>query len=307
MDPPTPRARHPDPAASLLLFEWISTVGTEVELSGPVVRSQIASNRFCVPEPERRHFDCLMRALYFAFALLSSSLVWAGALLTAGRVATDSVALIATTLVVLTAISVVGMLVGHARWALRLGLVLVIAHLSVAVLVDVTAWWWVGLTLSAVATAGLAGPGMKGVVRDLPAAAGPPPEAVVVPLLLLAAPAAIAVSRLDGVGWWDLMAAAVAWVSALAYSKAWPAGLFGTRFVAPVSLLVSGMASLPAGLATIALAVAVLRYAWTANARLAVKPLVEAGTRVPIPPELTPSEILDQAGYDSRGRRTDPR
>ena len=48
---------------------------------------------------------------------------------------------------------------------------------------------------------------------------------------------------------------------------------------------------------------AITYLAWTKPARIAVQPLVERGRPVPIPPELTPTEILDAAGLDDRGRK----
>lgn len=249
-----------------------------------------------------------MRALYFALSLLAASLIWSGSLLGSGseNLAEDSATVISTTIVVLSAISVVGMLVGHARWARRLGLVLIGIHLITATLLEISVWWWVGLALSAIATAGLVGPGMKGVVRDLPAALGPPPEAVVLPLLLVGAPLVVAAISRDGLGPWQVVSIVIVWLSAPVYAKAWPGALIATRWAAPTSLAVAGITALPMGWAAVCLAGVVLRYAWSANARSAVRPLTRTGTRVPIPPELTPKDILDEAGYDSRGRRIEP-
>lgn len=247
-----------------------------------------------------------MRALFFALSLLAASLTWSGIIIRSPDLATDSATVIAATVVVLSAISVIGMLVGHARWARRLALGSIVIHLSTAATSEASVWWWMGLALSAAATVGLVGPGMKGVVRELPAALGPPPEAVVLPLLLVGAPLLIAGAATAGIGPWQWGAIMIVWVSAVVYAKAWPGALLATRFLAPLSLVAAGISGLPLGWVTVFLAGVVLRHAWSPNARLAVRPLVQPGTRVPIPPELAPQDILNEAGYDSSGRRIDP-
>ena len=48
--------------------------------------------------------------------------------------------------------------------------------------------------------------------------------------------------------------------------------------------------------------IAVGTLAWHSSVRNSVHPLVESGSRVPIPPELAPREVLDAAEIDDRGR-----
>src|SRR5690606_13229207 len=58
----------------------------------------------------------------------------------------------------------------------------------------------------------------------------------------------------------------------------------------------------PAGIVAAAYGVAIGAIAWHSSVRTSLHPLVESGTRVPIPPELAPKEVLDAADIDDRGR-----
>lgn len=242
--------------------------------------------------------------LLTAVAFFGSSALWAVRLVTGpGPWTADAAALLAVDLLVLTAVALAGMLVAGGRWARRLALAVVGAGAAVAVALPADGLWTVALAFSAGAVVGLAGRGMKGVVRERPAAAGPPTAAVVLPLLLLTVPGLVGASRPDGLGPADWTAAAVAAVTAGVYAKAAPGALLLPRVVAPAALVVAGiLGGLPGGAVVAVAGAAVAAVAWTPAARVAVRPLVEAGSRVPVPAELTPSEILDAAGLDERGR-----
>lgn len=238
-------------------------------------------------------------------AFFTSTLLWAARLVAGpGPWATDAAAVLAVDLVVLAAVALVGMLVAGGRWARRLALGVVLGGAALAVALPADGLWTAGLAVSAIAVAGLAGTGMKGVVRERAAAAGPPTAAVVLPLLLLAVPGLVAAARPDGLGGADWTAAATAAVAAAVYAKASPGALVLVRVVAPLAAVAGGVAGgLPGGLVPVAAGVGVAALAWTRGARVAVRPLVESGSRVPVPAELTPHEILDAAGLDERGRR----
>jgi hypothetical protein len=74
----------------------------------------------------------------------------------------------------------------------------------------------------------------------------------------------------------------------------------GSPIVLAVAAIFEG---LPVGAFIAATAAGVAALAWTVDARIAVHPLAEPGTTVPIPPELAPRDVLDAAGIDDRGRR----
>lgn len=242
-----------------------------------------------------------MRALLFALSLLCSGLIAATRIWTMTG-AGPRQAVMATTLVTLVAVAVVGMLIGHARWARRLAIGLAVLGLLAVGAGEVDAWWWPGVMSAAVALAGLIGPGMKGTVRDLAPALGPPPQAVLLPLVLLAAPGLVALTRPDGIDAWAWLAVGCCWASAALYAKAGWGGLTMVRLVAPTSLAISAVGSALSAAVDLAVAAAVVALAWTVNARVAIRPLVQPGSRKPILPEMVPADLLDRAGYDSRGR-----
>lgn len=242
-----------------------------------------------------------MRALLFALSLLCSGLIAASRIWTMTESGSPA-AVIATTVIVLLAVAVIGMLIGHARWARRLGIGLAGLGLLVIGWGEVDGWWLPGVLAAATALGGLIGPGMKGTVRDLAPALGPPREAVLLPLALIAAPAGVALTRLDGIDGWAWLAIGGCWGSAALYAKAGWGGLTAVRLLAPLTLAISAVGPALAAVVDLALAGAVLALAWTVNARVAIRPLVQPGSRKPILPEMVPAELMDSAGYDSRGR-----
>lgn len=242
--------------------------------------------------------------LFTAVSFFASSALWAVRLVTGpGPWTADAAALIAVDLLVLTAVALAGMLVAGGRWARRLAVAVAGAGAALAVALPADGLWTAALAFSAGAVVGLVGTGMKGVVRERPAAAGPPTAAVVLPLVLLTVPGLVGTSRPDGLGSADWTVAAVAVLTAGVYAKAAPGALLLSRVVAPVALVAGGiLGGLPGGAVAVAAGVAVAAVAWTPAVRVAVRPLVEPGSRVLIPAELTPAEILDAAGLDERGR-----
>lgn len=244
----------------------------------------------------------MVRAVAFSALLIASTLIWSFMLLEAGIWRSDSALVGAVTMIILAAVSVVGMLVGHARWAKRLGVGLCLTELALASGLDISLPWWLGLAATAVSLSGMVGSGMNALVRQLPPAIGPPAEAVILPLLLLAAPGLLALARPEGLGLAVTVAIGCCWITALAYGKAFPGAVILTRLVIPATLLVSGLTADWNGLVDLLIAAVAVKVAWSTNAKVAIRPLVTHSRGVPIPPELTPSEIMEEAGYDSRGR-----
>lgn len=238
---------------------------------------------------------------------LLAALCWAGLAATRGPWTADAGAVVAADLVVLASISVVGILVASSRWGRRLAIAVTLAGLGIAATTPVEGVWWVGIGLSGSALALLAGLGLDGVVRKRPNAAGPPPKAVVLALGLAALPGVLAAARPNGLDVLDWAAVGGAAAIALWYSRALPAAPEVTRFGVPVTGVVAFLsAGTPAGLIGLVASAVLTGLAWTADARVAVRPLTEPGRAVPIPAELTPPEILDAAGLDEHGRRRNP-
>ncbi|MDH5616652.1 MAG: hypothetical protein OEY62_08965 [Acidimicrobiia bacterium] len=238
----------------------------------------------------------LVTALFFG-----STLAWCLVLVLDSGTGTRG-RLFAADALVLAAVAVVGILVAQGRWARRLAIGVTVALPIIGTGLETSPWWWAALLLSGVALAGLLGPTLNQIVRRLPSATGPPAKAVLLVLTLLAAPAVIALlGPVDGLGW---TAAALCVVVAGWYAKAAPGALTLVRTVPIVALIGAGLGTYAgAGLIIIVpFAIYVGYLAWSADARLAVHPLIEEGRRVPMLPEMVPGEILDAAGLDPRGR-----
>ncbi len=238
----------------------------------------------------------MVTALFFA-----TTLVWCW-LIVANPGTGSRGRLLAADALVLASTAVVGILVAQGRWARRLAIGITVALPLLGTGLEPGAAWWTALALSAVVLVGLAGPTLKRIVRQLPSAGGPPAKAVVLVIALLGAPALIALMGPVGTLGWTA-SAVCAFVGAW-YAKAAPGALSLVRTLPPVAVLAAGFDTYAgAGLFLAVPFAAYLGYlAWSADARLAVHPLIEEGRPVPVLPEMVPFEILDAAGLDERGR-----
>jgi hypothetical protein len=94
-----------------------------------------------------------------------------------------------------------------------------------------------------------------------------------------------------------------AWVTLFAYVRLLPGREWWPRLAAPLLAGAGWLLTPPARWVWIGALMAVTFLAWTRGGKLAVRPLIESGRPVPIPPELVPTEVLGAAGIDRRGRR----
>ncbi len=238
--------------------------------------------------------------------MFTSAAIWAGIVSITDTYADSSAIVLGAGLLVVVTVSIVGMVAGAARWALRIGIAASASMVALGVVFPLTAWSVVGMALAGAAIAGLGGTAFEGLIRQRPPADGPPARAVLLPLLLLVAPLIWAVSAPDGLGSAPLAAVAISWVGAAWYMRALPGALTLVRFLLPAGLALTAPPSgMPIGLLIGLTAAGAAALAWSVDARIAVHPLAEPGTTVPIPPELAPRDILDAAGIDDRGRRKD--
>lgn len=254
----------------------------------------------------KTHADMRTRQpMVIAAALFASAAVWAGVASSTDDYSTSAAVVLGAGLLLITAVSIVGMVAGASRWALRLAIATAASMVALGVIFTLTPWTVAAMACAGIAAAGLAGTSFDGMVRRRPPADGPPPRSVLLTLLLLVAPPVWALTAPNGIGAPTAVAVGTAWVTMAWYAKAAPGALAAVRVLSPLILVVTGVAEgLPSGAVIVATAVGVLALAWTVDARIAVHPLAEPGTRVPIPPELAPRDVLDAAGIDDRGRRT---
>ncbi len=257
--------------------------------------------------PGTRDNGAVPRASLVASAVFgTASLLWAARLGWEARpLSPGAGALLAVSLLVGATVAIAGLLVAGGRWARRFAMGMVALQLVTAVVLDPDSLWVAAVAASLLALAGLFGPWPT--VRRLPRADGPPARAVLIPLVLVVIPAVVALTAPRRVTGWGIGLAILALVLAGSYARAWSAALWVLRLAFPLLALPAILTAPRWGGTVLAAAVAGLVWlAWSGEARLAIAPLVSPPSAVyPIPPELTPPEILDAAGLDRRGRRTD--
>ena len=244
-----------------------------------------------------------MSSSLVAASPLAAAIVWSIALLVdPGPYEPASILLIGVGLLGMATVSLVGIVVARGRWALRLGLVAVAATLVLAITRPIDVFWVIGLVATALATTSLFLPVVTSNVRKLPSASGPPPRAILTVLVLIGAPFLIGVTSASP-NWTDVVAGLSAPVSAFGYARVIPGGLWSVRIIWPALAVVLGIVDPgPAGAVGAALGVTVAVLAWHPSVKTAYHPPREMGSTFPIPPELTPPEVLDAAQIEDRGQ-----
>ncbi len=211
---------------------------------------------------------------------------------------------LAVGLAIEAAVAIVGFLVTHGIWARRAIAATLVAGIIALAVTPSSPWWWAALVSAAVGLYMVLGPPLDPWTRRLSPPAPLPPQVIILPLALLAAPyvAGIAATGALASSLWT----AAALVSAWAFSRAWPAGLWSARVVVPGLGLFAATTG-PTVWQTIIVVVASIGtgwLAWTKEALLAVSPLepVRAHAK-PVFAAMAPEEVRRAAGIDEDGRR----
>jgi hypothetical protein len=208
--------------------------------------------------------------------------------------------LIGLGLITCGAVSVAGMSLNSSRWAYRLGWGVIAFTGVIAVGRPVDAAWLVGLLVSAASAVALVA--CAPAMRRLPSATGPGERAVLVPLLLLSVPAVLGLI-VPGPTWALLLVGVTAPLTAYLYSRVILGGLLAVRVIWPLmALVVSPLLDWPGPVVGAVIAVGVAALAWHPSVKAAFHPPREVGSTFPIPPELTPKEVLDAARIDDTGK-----
>lgn len=246
----------------------------------------------------------MVKTAALAATPLFAALAWAVALIVDDRpFGPHGAFLLAVGALVLSTVALVGMTVVGGRWAHRLGVATVAVMGAIAVTREIDPVWVLAVVATAGSLTALASPGLAGAIRKLPAASGPPPRAVAAPLILLVAPCLLGLSGASAPPALLLVVGLGAPVAAWCYARVIPGGLFSVRIGWPLLALgASPLLGMPAGLVSAALGMAVAVSAWHPAAKASYHPPREVGTAFPIPPELTPPEVLETADLDERGR-----
>ena len=246
-----------------------------------------------------------MKSPLLAITPLVAVVIWTIALIVdSGPFDRISVFLISISLLGMATTSVVGIAVVGGRWARRLGMVVVGATALLAVVRPIDPLWIIGLATTSLAGAALFMPSLIAGVRKLPAAAGPPPRAVLLPLILLGTPLVLGVTHSGSAPWATLVVGLAAPLAGFAYSRVLPGGLLAVRILWPVLAIGAAIPmGWPDGLISASLGILIAALAWDRSVKTAFHPPREIGSSYPIPPELAPQEILDEAGIDDPGKR----
>lgn len=230
--------------------------------------------------------------------------LWASAILLATALAVSALLVIdpapwrPTTALILaasilswTAIAIVAILLENSRLGYRLAILVLITCAAIILLHRIIPLWWVAVAGQALAAVGFSDPALGGWVRRRTSATPVPTRAVSLAFVLLTLPGLVAFAlAANDPGW-------LPWLSVLNlvllfwFARRLPLAL-GLIRVLPLALAIAGATlAAPARFLWIAGQLAALSLAWTREVRLAVRPLIERGTRVMIPPELAPEEI----------------
>ena len=203
-------------------------------------------------------------------------------------------------LLILACSALVGMVVRGSGWARRLAGGLAVGELGLAMLTPVSPWWWAGVGLAGGTLALVGGPWLRASENGRAARIGPPPRAVLLLCLLACLPVGMAAASINGLGGgWVLVGLSA--VTAPAYAKTVPGALFAARFLIPAASVAAAFTTPWPGWTVAAVGGGAATWAaWSEDARLAVRPLVETGP--PPAPEPTPLRIRSAAAGPRRPR-----
>jgi hypothetical protein len=236
---------------------------------------------------------------------LAAALLWVAALaVDPGPYGTAALLLIGIGVLVMAAVSVIGLVLVGGRWARRLALATQAAMLVIAAVRPIDAWWVVALATTAVSTVVLLVGAPSQGVRKLQAASGPPERSVLVILTLLSAPTTFGLASFDPPTATTMVLALSAPLVGFWYSRLLPGGFYLIRYGWPGAALVLALSLRPAAaVVSVIWGLAVAVMAWHPSVRVAFYPPRQRGTAYPIPPELAPQEIRKAIQPDRRGRQ----
>lgn len=202
--------------------------------------------------------------------------------------APGAAAVLALGIAIFAVVAAAGLLLSRGRWAPRLAIIITVAEISLAVVIEeFTVWAVVGIIGAVLSLIGLLGPWLKGWIRERPSAEGPGPKAMGVAFGALALVPAVALSSPAGLDPAHGILGGAGLLLAWGYTRAQLWALWGIRLVLPILALPALYVSPWPGKILLAAIVGVtVGLSWTREAFLAVSPLMERlpGPRVVVPP-----------------------
>lgn len=310
VDIATRGAHGPFPPAYLPVLQLGRAHRAEDELTGPVLvhgRQRTPAAGYVRCDTGRGIMSVMQRSpVVIATSVVLASLAWALTLVFgSGPLADSAAALLAVDQLVVGTVIGVGIVLARGRWTRRAALLLLGGQALLGVFLTADGWWIGAVLTTAIGIGAVAGPWLGGWLRKLPRSDGPPTRAVIMNLGLIALPSLVAVAGLDGVPATGWLLSGFALAAGWAYSQAFLPALWAVRVALPVLGMVAAAALPWWGALVLGLAVTALTaLAWSPEVRQAtLSPAAVPVDLVPIPPELTPPEVLETAGFDTRGRR----
>lgn len=201
-------------------------------------------------------------------------------------------------LLIASALAVVAILIESSRLGYRLGVATVVIEATIALLHQRTTPWYIGVVLIAATSFALADPRLGGWIRGRTSTAPVPTKAVILAMILLTAPGVAALVSLgDDPGALPWLAG-LSWLALLVYARRLPGALLTARAGPPLLALGTLWLPSPGRWLWLGLMVAATYVAASSDVRLAVRPLIQAGSRLMIPPELAPEHIRRVLGKD---------
>ena len=231
-------------------------------------------------------------------ALLLAAMAWAVALFVEPAPWSESAALvIAVGLLVTVAVAVVAVMIESSRMGYWLGVSALGLMLIIGGLRALDGVWAIASALTALSALLMADHRLGGWIRLEGPVAPVPQRATALGLVLLGTPILTAVFLYrsgDAIAW----LAMAAWGVLVVYVRRLPGAVGVVRLGPPLLVGASALLELPAAVIWAALMVVASVLAWSKDVRVAVRPLVERGSRVTIPRELLSDEIKRAAGID---------
>jgi hypothetical protein len=239
------------------------------------------------------------RHIWASVGLLSAAVAWAIALLIEPAPWTESVgAVLGAGMVVVIAVAVTAMMIESSRFGYWLGVSGAGLMLLIAGIRAIDTAWIIAVTLTTIAGVLMADRRLGGWIRTEGPVAPIPSRAISLGLVLLGAPILTALSLVGGGGDAIVWLGMTAWGILIAFVRRLPGAVALVRIGAPLLITGGALLELPGAALWGILMVVASVLAWSKAVRLAIRPLIERGSRVSIPPELLSDEVRRAAGID---------
>lgn len=239
------------------------------------------------------------RHIWASVALVFAAVGWAIGLFIAPEPwEAPTARVIATGLLVTMAVAVSGMMIESSRLAYRLAVAGLGLMLAIALLRPIDVAWIAAVLFTGAAGMLMADRRLGGWIRlERPIAPVPGP-ATGLSLMLLLGPPLTALSMTDQPAGAIVWLALAAWAVLFFFVRRLPGAVTAIRLGVPILIGGGALLDLPGTAVWAALMITASVLAWSKPVRLAVRPLIERGSRVSIPPELLPDDVRRAAGID---------